>query len=254
MADKPLLGGVHGVRAALLEHADDVESLLYLDSRQDARLDELLALARQHGVATEAVRRQTLDRLAERAELQAHQGVMLRLRREVGGPRKDGLADHLASVAGPALVLVLDEVQDPHNLGACLRSAEAAGVDAVVTPRDNSVGLTATVRKVAAGAAETVPWFQVTNLVRGLQTLKEAGLWIHGAAGEGTATLYDTDLGGAVALVMGAEGRGLRRLTRTQCDSLFRIPMLGSVESLNVSVATGVSLFEARRQRGLASR
>ena len=244
-----LLGGLHSARAVLWSRPDAVLSVLHLESRDDARLQALLERAVEHGIAVEPVRRVALDRLAEQAGLDSHQGVMLRLRHQVGGPRRDGLLKHLQDARGDALVLVLDEVQDPHNLGACLRSAEAAGVSAVVTSRDNSVGLTATVRKVAAGATETVAWFQVVNLARCLDELKAAGLWIHGAAGEGVATLYQTDLRGPTALVMGAEGRGLRRLTRERCDSVFRIPMEGQVESLNVSVATGVALFEAVRQR-----
>ncbi len=147
------------------------------------------------------------------------------------------------------LVLLLDEVQDPHNLGACLRSADAAAVDAVVVPADNSVGLTPVVRKVASGAADSVPLFQVSNLKRAIAELQNAGLWVFGAAGEAEQSLYDLDLKGPVAIVMGAEGRGLRRLTRESCDGLFHIPMQGEVSSLNVSVAAGISLFEAVRQR-----
>ena len=244
-----LLGGLHSARAVLASHPEAILSVVHLDTRDDARLQAVLDEASRHGIAIEAVRRVVLDRLAAQAGLDSHQGIMVRLRHEVGGPRREGLLAHLAALEGAPLVLVLDEVQDPHNLGACLRSADAAGVTAVITPRDNSVGLTATVRKVSAGATETVAWFQVVNLARCLDELKAAGLWIHGAAGEGEQTLYRTDLRGPTALVMGAEGRGLRQLTRKRCDSVFRIPMSGQVESLNVSVATGVVLFEAVRQR-----
>jgi len=244
-----LLGGLHSAGAVLRTRPDAVLSLLHLETREDVRLQALLDCAREHGIAIESVRKASLDRLAEEAGLDSHQGIVLRLRQPIGAPRRDGLLAHVEACEGVPLVLVLDTVQDPHNLGACLRSAEAAGVTAVVTPRDGSVGLTATVRKVAAGAVETVNWFQVVNLARCLDELKGAGLWIHGAAGEGEATLYGTDLRTPVALVMGAEGGGLRRLTRERCDALFRIPMGGHVESLNVSVATGIALFEARRQR-----
>jgi len=150
---------------------------------------------------------------------------------------------------GPLLLLVLDGVTDPHNLGACLRSADAAGVDAVVVPKDKSADLTPTVRKVACGAAEVVPFVRVTNISRTLQALQERGVWLYGTAGESEKSIYDSDLSGSIALVMGAEGSGLRRLTREQCDFLVNLPMSGSVSSLNVSVATGICLFEIVRQR-----
>ncbi|HGX92090.1 MAG TPA: 23S rRNA (guanosine(2251)-2'-O)-methyltransferase RlmB, partial [Candidatus Tenderia sp.] len=146
-------------------------------------------------------------------------------------------------------LLILDGVQDPHNLGACLRSADAAGVDAVIVPKDKAAGLTPVVRKVACGAAESVPFYQVTNLARTLRELQELGVWLVGAAGEADTTVYQADLKGSLAIVMGAEEKGLRRLTREHCDSLIKIPMAGTVESLNVSVATGICLFEAVRQR-----
>ena len=173
--------------------------------------------------------------------------VALYAGRPAGG--ESALFTHLAECDEPRLVLMLDEVQDPHNLGACLRSADAAGVDALVTPLDNSCGITPVVRKVASGAAETVPVFQVVNLPRTLKRLQQDGLWIYGAVGEAEVSLYDTDFSSSAVLVMGAEGRGLRRLTREHCDVLFSIPMHGTLSSLNVSVATGVSLFEIVRQR-----
>ncbi|MDQ2695720.1 MAG: 23S rRNA (guanosine(2251)-2'-O)-methyltransferase RlmB, partial [Pseudomonadota bacterium] len=159
----------------------------------------------------------------------------------------------LAQTAGAPLLLVLDQVQDPHNLGACLRSADAAGVAAVIAPADRAAGLTATVRKVACGAAETVPFVAVTNLARALRRLQDQGLWIVGGAGEAEKNLYETDLTGPTAIVLGAEGKGLRRLTRECCDVLARIPLAGRVESLNVAVAAGVFLFEAVRQRRFRS-
>jgi len=166
---------------------------------------------------------------------------------ETGGERQ--LDDFLHTLRSPALLLVLDGVTDPHNLGACLRTADAAGVQAVILPKDRSAGLTPVVRKVACGAAEHLPVFAVTNLARALRTLQAAGLWVYGAAGEAEKSLYDVDFTGSVALVLGAEGSGLRRLTREHCDALVKIPMTGSVESLNVSVATGVLLYEVVRQR-----
>ena len=160
------------------------------------------------------------------------------------------LEELLDGLSEPPFLLVLDQVQDPQNLGACLRTADAAGVHAVIAPRDNAVGLTPTVHKVASGAARTIPFIQVTNLARCLRGLKERGVWLVGLAGEGEQTLYQADLAGPLALVMGAEDTGLRRLSREHCDFLVQIPMRGEVESLNVSVATGVALFEALRQRG----
>ncbi|MCB1854974.1 MAG: 23S rRNA (guanosine(2251)-2'-O)-methyltransferase RlmB, partial [Halieaceae bacterium] len=154
----------------------------------------------------------------------------------------------------PALLLVLDGVTDPHNLGACLRSADAAGVDAVIVPRDRAADLSPVSRKVACGAAEVVPFVRVTNLARTLQALKERGVWLYGTAGEAQQSLYASDLTLPLALVMGAEGAGMRRLTREQCDFLVSLPMAGSVSSLNVSVASGICLFEARRQRLAGSR
>ena len=148
-----------------------------------------------------------------------------------------------------AFLLILDNVTDPHNLGACLRSADAAGVHGVIAPKDKAVGLTSTVSKVACGAAETVPFYQVTNLARTLKELQERGIWLYGTAGEASESVFKTDLKGPIAIVMGAEGKGLRRLTRESCDHLINIPMTGSVSSLNVSVATGICLFEAVRQR-----
>ena len=159
------------------------------------------------------------------------------------------LPQFLDGLGKPPLLLILDGVQDPHNLGACLRSADAAGVDAVILPKDHSAPLNATARKVACGAAETVPVVRVTNLARTLRAIRDAGVWLYGAAGEAQQALYDVDLSGPVALVLGGEGKGLRRLTREQCDLLVKLPMAGKVESLNVSVATGVALYEAVRQR-----
>lgn len=244
-----LVGGLHSVRAQLKGDADRVARLLVQSGRRDARLRGVRELARRRDVAIEERTRDELDRLSDGLE---HQGVVAVLKAAADAAPSTDLLTLLVErdpSAPPPLVLVLDEVQDPHNLGACLRSADAAGVDAVVIPTDNSCGLTPTVRKVASGAADQVPLYRVTNLRRTLGELQRAGLWIHGAAGEASAPLWSSDLTGPVAIVMGAEGSGLRRLTREACDTLFAIPMLGSVSSLNVSVATGIALFEARRQR-----
>ena len=244
------VGGLHSVKALLKGDVARVERLLVQAGRRDARVRGLRELAGRHGVPVAEVGRDELDRLTDGLE---HQGVAASLRASAvdAAPPKDLLALLVErdADAPPPLVLVLDEVQDPHNLGACLRSADAAGVDAVVIPSDNSCGLTPVVRKVASGAAETVPLYRVRNLQRTLGELQLAGLWIYGAAGEADAPLWSLDLRGPAAIVMGAEGSGLRRLTRERCDSLFAIPMAGSVSSLNVSVAAGIALFETRRQR-----
>jgi len=221
-------------------------SRLYVQSgRQDARVRELVELANLAGVGIEQMSRRDLDRQVGGR----HQGVAARAQFSETTRSEEFLRQLLDGLGRDPLLLVLDEVTDPHNLGACLRSADAAGVDAVIVPRDHSAPLNITVRKVASGAAETVPLVAVTNLSRTLSQLKERGIWLCGAAGEAEKTLYEQDLTGPLALVMGSEGRGLRRLTRESCDFLVAIPMAGKVASLNVSVATGVCLFEAVRQR-----
>lgn len=244
------VGGLHSVKAALKSSASEIDHLLVQKGRRDTRLKDLRELAKKHAIDTREVTRGELNDLVSDVQ---HQGVVAVLRGGSTGVRHD-LSEFIAeqSVSRPdktLLVLLLDEVQDPHNLGACLRSADAAAVDAVVVPADNSVGLTPVVRKVASGAADSVPLFQVSNLKRAIAELQDAGLWVFGAAGEAEQSLYDLDLKGPVAIVMGAEGRGLRRLTRESCDGLFQIPMQGEVSSLNVSVAAGISLFEVVRQR-----
>ena len=238
-----LLLGFHAVTARLRTHPDSVREIFVDAARQDPRARDLLALAQQHGVRVVSVDDKRLEGLA-RGE--RHQGVVARA--EALDTRLD-LQDLLERARRPAFLLLLDGVTDPHNLGACLRSADAMGVDGVITPKDRSVGITATVAKVASGAAETVPVVTVTNLARAMEELKEAGVWLLGAAGEATQTLFDTDLTGPVGWVLGAEGQGLRRLTRERCDTLVRIPMYGQVESLNVSVAAALCLYETRRQR-----
>jgi len=247
---KIYVGGLHSVKAALKSSASEIDHLLVQKGRRDTRLKDMRDLARKHAIETREVGRQELNDLVSDVQ---HQGVVAVLRDSSQGVRHDlaeFIVERQAAHANKALlVLILDEVQDPHNLGACLRSADAAGVDAVVVPADNSVGLTPVVRKVASGAAESVALFQVTNLQRAMGELQEAGVWIFGAAGEAPQSLYEQDFKGSVAIVMGAEGRGIRRLTRERCDGLFNLPMQGTVSSLNVSVATGISLFEVVRQR-----
>lgn len=236
--------GLHAVRAALQRH-NHVLELLIDSGRHDGRIRELLALAEASGIG---VRRMGGAELQELAGSDRHQGVVARLRQQQTQD-EPYLKALLKRLDRPPFLLILDEVQDPHNLGACLRTAEGAGIDAVITSRDRSAGLTATVRKVASGAAETVPFVQVTNLARILKWLNEEGVWLIGTAGEADKGLYETDLTGPLGIVMGGEGKGLRRLTREQCDLLVSLPMAGTVESLNVSVATGVTLYEAVRQR-----
>ncbi|HXG27260.1 MAG TPA: 23S rRNA (guanosine(2251)-2'-O)-methyltransferase RlmB [Nevskiales bacterium] len=239
-----LVAGWHAVFAALRGGA--ARQVWLRRGREDRRSAELQALARERGVPLQLVEGSELDRRAPDVN---HQGVLAQVNagRALGEPDLEALLDGLGHAP---FLLVLDGVQDPHNLGACLRTADAAGVDAVIAPRDRAVGLTPVARKAAAGAAEVLPFIQVTNLARSLRELQQRGIWVIGAAGEAGQSLYQTDLKGPLALVLGAEEKGLRRLTREHCDLLVRIPMRGSVESLNVSVAAAVCLYEALRQRG----
>jgi 23S rRNA (guanosine2251-2'-O)-methyltransferase len=240
-----LIYGLHAVDALLRQQPERVQCLWVQAGRNDKRMAGILELARNQGVRLEALPRAELDGKVEGR----HQGVIAQVE---GGAREwdeQALFQLLDDLDHPALVLVLDGVTDPHNLGACLRSADAAGVDAVIVPKDKSADLSPVVSKVACGAAEVVPFVRVTNLARTLAELKERGIWLYGAAGEAENTIYNSDLSGSAALIMGAEGAGLRRLTREACDFLVKLPMAGSVSSLNVSVATGVCLFEVVRQR-----
>ncbi len=237
--------GWHAVLAAIEQAPERVHRVWLDEGRAGARAQAVLEAAKAGGIPLERAQRATLDVLAG---AQQHQGVVAECA-AIDMPHEQDLGAFLAALGTAPFLLVLDGAQDPHNLGACLRSADAAGVHAVVLPRDNAVGITPTVRKVASGAAESVPVFQVTNLARTLEELKAAGLWIAGAAGDGDRDLYSTDLRGPLALVLGAEGKGMRRLTRERCDFLVSIPMAGSVSSLNVSNAAAVCLFEAVRQR-----
>ncbi len=224
-------------------------SEIWLDEkRRDKRLGRLAEQAKKAGLTVQWVAREELDRLSDNAR---HQGAVARLAAEAAAVRNESFLEQLLTeLDSPPLLLVLDGVQDPHNLGACLRTADAVGAHAVIAPRDRACGLTPTVRKVASGAAESVPFIQVTNLSRTLKMLRHAGVWVVGTAmDESAGPLYQARLDGPLALVLGAEGSGIRRLSRENCDQLVTIPMLGTVESLNVSVAAGVCLYEARRQR-----
>jgi 23S rRNA (guanosine2251-2'-O)-methyltransferase len=242
-------GGVHAVRVLLERSPGRVRRVLLAGGRDARRLDELRELAARAGVPVMEADDATLGRLSGGVR---HQGVVAEVAPRAVDPETQ-LEEALDAAGAAALLLVLDGVQDPHNLGACLRSADAAGVAAVIVPRDRAAGLTPVVRKVAAGAAETVPLVPVVNLARTLRELKARGVWLVGADDTAGRTLYDADLTGPVALVLGSEGEGMRRLTRECCDQLVAIPMAGAVESLNVSVAAGVALFEAVRQRRVAA-
>lgn len=245
MSKPQIVFGLHAVRSTLKYDPGHVVEVWLERDRRDARIQQLAQSLQSLSAPVHRVPRRVLDQLTDGG---AHQGVAVAY---VGQPPQgeDELRALLAGLEQPPFLLVLDQVQDPHNLGACLRSADAAGVHAVLAPRDNAVGLTPTVHKVASGAAGSMPFFQVTNLARVLRELRAQGVWLVGAAGEGELSIFEADLTGPLGLVMGAEDTGLRRLTRENCDLLVRIPMRGSVESLNVSVATGVLLFEAVRQR-----
>ncbi|MBK6736627.1 MAG: 23S rRNA (guanosine(2251)-2'-O)-methyltransferase RlmB [Haliea sp.] len=246
--------GIHAVDSLLRRNARTVQRLLLQTGRDDKRITGLLELARNQGVAVVREARAELDKRVSGR----HQGAVAEVHEAAGDTdhassnlwSEQELLQAVDDKDGAVLILVLDGVTDPHNLGACLRSADAAGVDAVVVPKDNSADLTPVVQKVACGAAEVVPFVRVTNISRTLQALQARGVWLYGTDGDAEKSLYESDLTTSLALVMGAEGKGMRRLTREQCDFLIHLPMAGSVSSLNVSVATGICLFEAVRQRG----
>lgn len=238
-----MIFGFHAVTARLRHEASSVEEI-YIDAeRHDRRMQELLRTAK---VANVRIIQADDQRLSNMVGTRRHQGVVAKAGELSLARNLDELLD---AIDGPPLLLVLDGITDPHNLGACLRVADGAGAHAVIAPKDRAVGLNATAAKVASGAAETVPYITVTNLARTLRELKERDIWLIGTTDDAEKTIYEADFSGAAALVMGSEGEGMRRLTRESCDVLVSIPMFGSVESLNVSVASGVCLFEARRQR-----
>lgn len=244
MAQQEWLYGLHAMQAVLENEPERVLEVMVLKGRNDDRLVNVVNQARKHGISVQFCARKTLD---DKVNGEQHQGVVARAKPARALTEND--LDRILENTNQPLLLVLDGVTDPHNLGACLRNADGAGVDAVIVPKDKSAGLTATARKVACGAAEVVPLIQVTNLARTLKELQNQGVWIIGTAGETDKTLYDVSLTGPIALVMGAEGKGMRRLTKETCDELVKLPMAGSVTSLNVSVATGICLYEIVRQR-----
>lgn len=244
MAQQEWLYGLHALEAVVAREPERLIELYVLKGRDDEKLRNIINQARRFGVAVQFCQRKVLD---DKVNGEQHQGVVAKAKPGRVLDEKD-LDDILEKQTNP-FILVLDGVTDPHNLGACLRSADAAGVHAVVVPKDKSANLTPTARKVACGAAETTPLIQVTNLARTLRQMQESGVWVIGTAGEAQQLIYDIKLSGPMALVMGAEGKGMRRLTREVCDELIKLPMAGSVSSLNVSVATGICLYEIVRQR-----
>lgn len=245
----PWIAGINAVAAALEHDAENVREVLVEAGARNPRIAEIESNAARKDIDVRRVTQQALDGVAGGLR---HQGVAARYAAARTWDEND-LTELVESAEGKALVLVLDGIQDPHNLGACLRSAAAAGATAVVIPKDKAVQINATVRKTSAGAADTIPVVRVTNLARTLRELQKQGVWIHGLAGDATTPIYKADLIGNVALVLGGEGDGMRRLTRETCDHLVNIPMPGGFESLNVSVATGIALFEAVRQRGASA-
>lgn len=237
--------GLHAAQAALDYSTEKIKQAWLVKDNKNPRLQNLLSALQKQGIPVQRLDRRKLDQLSGGTQ---HQNIIL----EVALPQVRSEAELQAvipTLTAPPFLLILDHVQDPHNLGACLRTADAAGIQGIIITKDQAVGITPTVCKVACGAAESVPVYRVTNLVRTLKWLKQQGLWVIGAAGEASESLYQTDLNLPLALVIGAEEKGLRRLTREQCDLLVKLPMHGHVESLNLSVAAGILIYEALRQR-----
>ncbi len=245
MSQKVTVFGLHAVRSVLTQHPERLIELFVSRERQAASVAEVIGQDEAIGIRPQWIPKQALDK---RAEFGNHQGVVATIKATPPLNEND-FSSLIERAGGQPLFLVLDNVTDPHNLGACMRTADAAGATAVVVPKDKSAQITPTVRKVACGAVDNIPLVVVTNLARALRTLQELNVWVIGTAGEAEKSLYQIDFKGPVALVMGAEGKGMRRLTRETCDELASIPLDGSVSSLNVSVASGVCLFEAVRQR-----
>ena len=245
-----LIYGIHAVEAALRNQQENVLQVFVQQGRNDNRIKKLLSIAENSGINVQAI---SNEKLKEKCPKARHQGVVAEIR--ISDSNALSLDDLLAKEQ--LLLLVLDEVQDPHNIGACLRTADATGVDAVIVSKNRSPALTPVIRNVASGAAETVPYLMVSNLARALEKIKENNVWIIGTSGDCAQTIYDASKhlksNQSLALVMGSEGKGMRRLTREACDELVSIPMQGSVESLNISVATAVCLYEIRRQQATAS-
>lgn len=246
MSSLQVLAGFHAVTARLRHAASSIKELYVEASRRDKRMQTLIAQAQSAGLKVVPVPPERLDGIAKGTR---HQGVVALAEPNVLAVDIDELLDELEDAGKVPLLLILDGVTDPHNLGACLRTADAAGVHAVIAPRDKSVGLNSTVHRVSCGAADTVPYIMVTNLARTMRQLKERDLWLVGTDDLATHSMHQVDARRPMAWVMGAEGEGMRRLTRDTCDELVSIPMLGSVESLNVSVASAVCLYESVRQR-----
>jgi 23S rRNA (guanosine2251-2'-O)-methyltransferase len=244
MSNLKILFGFHAVTVRLKTAPGSIAEIHVDTTRRDQRMRQFVERAKEAGVRLVD---SDDERLSKLCGTHRHQGVVARVEAVAAQHSLDDLLD---SIDGPALLLVLDGITDPHNLGACLRVADGAGAHAVIAPKDHAVGVNATVAKVASGAAETVPYFMVTNLARTLNELKERDIRIVGTSDAAQGSLYDAELAGPVALVLGAEGSGMRQLTAKTCDELVRLPMKGAVESLNVSVASGVCLYEALRQRG----
>ncbi|WP_019613656.1 23S rRNA (guanosine(2251)-2'-O)-methyltransferase RlmB [Psychromonas ossibalaenae] len=245
MSKSELLYGIHAVDALLEKQPERFIEVYALKGRDDERLNSIIAKLNEWGISVQLMHRKSMD---EKSQGEQHQGIIARVKAAKVLTDND-LDPILNELDEPPFLLILDGVTDPHNLGACLRSADAAGVHAVIIPKDNSASLTPVVRKVACGAAESMPLIHVTNLARTMRALQDKGIWIYGTAGEATQNIYDCKLESGMALAMGAEGKGLRRLTREHCDELIKLPMAGAVSSLNVSVATGICLFEVVRQR-----
>lgn len=241
-----LIYGIHAVEAAIRNQPENVLQVFVQQGRNDKRIKTIQSIAKNSGLSIQAIAN---EKLKEKCPKARHQGVVAEIR--VDQSRDVSLADILSKDS--VLLLVLDEVQDPHNIGACLRTADAVGADAVIVSKNRSPALTPVIRNVASGAAETVPYIMVSNLARALEKIKQENVWLLGTSGDSEQTIYQAGINKRVALVMGSEGKGMRRLTREACDELVSIPMQGSVESLNISVATAVCLYEIRRQQQAAS-
>lgn len=239
-----IIYGIHAVEAALRNQPENVLQVFVQQGRNDNRIKTLLSIAKNSGVSLQAI---SNDKLKEKCPKARHQGVVAEIRRSEHG--QISLEEILERDS--VLLLILDEVQDPHNIGACLRTADATGVDAVIVSKNRSPAITPVIRNVASGAAETVPYIMVSNLAQALEKIKKSNVWVMGTSGDCEQTIYSTSANNRMALVMGSEGKGMRRLTREACDELISIPMQGSVESLNISVATAVCLYEIRRQQKL---
>lgn len=236
-----IIYGLHAVESAIRFHAEDILQLWMQQGRHDKRFQKILTLAKQSGLSVQSI---SADKLKKKCPGGRHQGVVAQVRQQ----KKNRVELEDLFEREELLILILDEVQDPHNIGACLRTADAVGADAVIVSKNRSPALTAVIRNVASGGAESVPYIQVSNLARAITQLQAHNVWVVGTSGEATTSLYDLNTGSRMALVMGSEGKGMRRLTAEHCDELIAIPMQGTVESLNVSVATGICLFEIRHK------